>query len=358
LPGLDEGRATLLRDGRVLVTGGFDSQLGSSRETTLYDPHTGVWSATGSLRDGRHNHTATLLANGTVLVVGGEEKTSNSDRILASAELFDPATSTWTATGSLHRARQFHTATLLRDGRVLVAGGIDAKYNPVGQAELYDPASGKWTDAGTMGDSHSGHTATLLPDGKVLVAGGGTTTAELYDPATKTWKATGSLSVVRSGHAATLLKDGRVLVTGGANADAPNNPGWATAELYDPRTGAWVPAGAMSVPRVFHSATLLPGGSVLVAGGQTKYQGDVITASVDLYSPATGKWTAIHRMHSPRAGQIAVLLTNNLLLVAGGDTGSGATTATAELYNPGAGARLLATTRARSLRGTAMGSLT
>jgi N-acetylneuraminic acid mutarotase len=290
------------------------------------------------------------------LVVGGEEKTPSSGRILASAELFDPSTGTWMATGRLHHARQFHTATLLRDGMVLVAGGIDAKYNPVGQAELYDPATGTWTDTGTMGDSHSGHTATLLPNGKVLVAGGGTTTAELYDPATTTWKATGSLSVVRAGHAATLLKDGRVLVTGGANPNAPNNPGWATAELYDPRTGAWTPAGTMSVPRVFHSATLLPGGSVLVAGGQTKYQADITTASVDLYSPATGKWTAVHRMHSPRAGQIAVLLTNNLLLVAGGDTGSGATTATAELYNPGAGRGLLATPRAQGPDGATEGA--
>jgi hypothetical protein len=222
--------ATLLSDGRVLVAGGVNYDNGGSLVpiAELYDPATGSWTLTGSLNTGRYDHTATLLTNGKVLVAGGGYGP------LASAELYDPATGNWTFTGSLNEAREFHTATLLPDGKVLVAGGYNPHFVAAASAELYDPATGSWTVTGSLNNERQFHTATLLADGRVLVVGGNWyevfASAELYDPATGSWTLTGSLNTARSVHTATLLTNGEVLVAGGYN-----NSGYiASAELYDP----------------------------------------------------------------------------------------------------------------------------
>jgi hypothetical protein len=190
---------------------------------------------------GRQSHTATLLASGKVLVVGGCCG-------IASAELYDPATGTWSPTGSLHTGRFNHTATLLPNGKVLVVGGSNEI--SLATAELYDPASGTWSLTGAMAVSRQGHTATLLPNGEVLVAGGTSVTglgfnqtfvdlasAELYDPATGTWSQTGSLAQPRTGHVGVLLLDGTVLVAGGDN----QAPELLTTELYTPPTTQVLP---------------------------------------------------------------------------------------------------------------------
>src|SRR5262249_29483655 len=153
----------------------------------LYDPVTGTWNATGRLANGRESHTATLLPNGKVLVAGGVFGSS-----LASAELYDPASRTWTVTGSLANRRGFHTATVLPSGTVLVARGsaTDAFGGTLASAELYDPATGTWTATGSLNTARFYHTATLLPSGKVLAAAGEDSnfstlaSAELYDPTT------------------------------------------------------------------------------------------------------------------------------------------------------------------------------
>src|SRR5438874_1202710 len=176
-----------------------------------------IFEETGSLATGRVYHAQTLLPNGKVLVTGG----FNDIDVFASAELYDPATETWMATGSLNVPRFRHTATLLPDGRVLVAGGLDLS-GAIGSAELYDPATETWTETGSLNVARGTHTATLLQNGMVLVAAGGTSygggyiaSAELYDPATGTWTETGSLAAARLHHRATLLPDGTVLVAGG-----------------------------------------------------------------------------------------------------------------------------------------------
>src|SRR5581483_9519721 len=171
------------------------------------------WAATGSLNAARDSHTATLLPNGMVLAAGG----FGVSGVLASAELYDPASENWTSTGTLNTARAQHTATLLPDGMVLVAGGFDNGINVSASAELYDPASGTWTSTGSLNTARTSHTATLLPNGMVLVAGGfgvsgDLASAELYDPASGTWTSTGSLNTARSLHTATLLPNGMVLV--------------------------------------------------------------------------------------------------------------------------------------------------
>ncbi len=283
----DSHTATSLPNGKVLVAGGIGSSNIALTSAELYDPASGTWTATGSLNTARCNHTATLLPNGKVLVAGG----SNGSGALASAELYDPATGMWSPTGSLAAPRFEQTATLLPNGKVLVAGGSNG-INYVASAELYDPASGTWTTTGSLaptslGIARAGHTATLLPNGKVLVTGGlgnGTfalASAELYDPTSGSWTATGNLATARAGHTATLLADGQVLVAGGSDT---SNTVLASAELYNPASGIWTAAASLNTARVGHSATFLSNGQVLITGGLGA--GGVYLASAELYTSA------------------------------------------------------------------------
>ena len=285
----------------------------------------GSWVTTGSLGTARGNHTATLLPNGKVLVAGG-----SNGPIVSSAELYDPASGSWSSTGSLGTGREYHTATLLPNGKVLVAGGYDFN-RYLSSAELYDPASGSWSSTGSLAIARWLHTATLLPTGKVLVAGGyGSvgrgilTSAELYDPATGSWSSTGSLHTARYSHTATLLPSGKVLVAGGAG-------GLSRAELYDPATGSWSRTGSLGTARQWHTATLLPSGKVLVAGG---YGNLGVLSSAELYDPATGSWSSTGSLGTARSGHTATLLANSKVLVAGGGGSAGES---AELYDPATG---------------------
>lgn len=336
--------ATLLPDGRVLVAGGLVAGAGLA-SAELYDPRTGSWTATGSMIQGRAWHTATLLRNGTVLVTGGlstASTTPGADIELASAELYDPRTGSWTAAGSMTEARSGPSVALLPDGRVLVAGGW-ASTEPFGpklaSSELFDPATGTWTATGNMTERRHGHSATLLPNGTVLVAGGydggRSATAELYDPITGTWTSTGSLPEPFLGHAATLLPDGTVLVVGGDAPSGGGAVGWAHAAVYDPATGTWTVTGSMITPRLAHSATLLPDGRVLVSGGKA-YGGPSAGLSRDAerYDLVAGTWTATGDMIRARAGHTATLLPDGRVLVAGGSS-DGMTNDSAELYDPG-----------------------
>jgi len=318
--------ATLLSNGTVLVAGGQNSTSFNLANAELYDPITGLWTPTGSLLTGRQDATATLLPGGKVLVAGGKGLNFAN---LASAELYDPATGAWTATGSMHVGRYFHTVTLLPDGKVLVVGGCGCS-----DAELYDPATGIWTVTGSTIQPHDEATATLLRSGKVLVAGGDSglsTGAELYDPATGTWTATGSMTIGRRFHTATLLPDGRVLVTGGQGPACCGGP-FASAELYDPSSGAWTATSAMYTAREYHTATLLPTGAVLVAGGSS-CANYCPTDTTELYDPGSGTWTLTTAMIVPREVHTATLLANGTVLAAGGSVTNCCTpTASAELY--------------------------
>jgi MYXO-CTERM domain-containing protein len=250
------------------------------------------------MNSARGCHTATLLPDGRVLVAGG----SGAGGFLASAEIFDPATGVWTSAGTMTSPRAFHTATLLPDGRVLVVGGIRIPAGaPVDSAELYDPASDTWTPTSTpMSDRRSDHTATLLSDGTVLIAGGHTPnnysaafdalqSAEVYVPAEDSWVDVEPMRSTRAGHTATLLQDGRVLVAGGEFLEGymPGrgvyNQTRTLAEVYDARTSSFAPVDSMNVERFDHTATLLPGGGVLVAGGESSSN---TSARAEIYDAA------------------------------------------------------------------------
>ena len=321
------GRTTAVRllDGRVLVAGGSDDDNDTSAE--LYDPDTGTWSATGNMAMPYGGFPATLLLDGKVLV--GDVVDPSADNAITGAEVYDPESGTWTATEKMVKGADFvgDTATLLRDGNVLVAG--------LNGAQLYEPAGGSWTATETMITPRYNHTATLLPDGRVLVAGGdvgsddAVDSAELYDPDTGSWTATGDLHATGNTRAdnitATLLQDGTVLVV---------RP--STAELYDPATGTWTATGEQPRPgTAYRSATLLSDGKVLVPFSDADATAPGSTAT-ELYDPGTRSWTTAAPMLRNHRNP-AILLLDGTVLVAGGDDctdGECVTTGSAELYIP------------------------
>jgi hypothetical protein len=343
--------ATLLANDRVLITAGVDMQDGTTTELTsaeLYDPGSGTFSPTGSLTTSRSVHTATLLVDGRVLIVGGTNFRNGSFTSISSGELYDPRTGTFSPTGSLTTSRSGHTATLLADGRVLIAGGATLKNGTttvLASAELFDPRTGTFGPTGSMSTPRILDTATLLADGRVLVVGGinptsgvssSIGTAELYDPRTGKFSPTGSLPTPRLGHTATLLTDGRVLVAGGDNISNGVPISLASAELFDPRTGTFGPTGSMATVRFVQSAARLVDGQVLVVGGSDDLSGGPnALASAELFDSRAGTFRPTASMTAARVNFTATVLVDGNILITGGDSldqGVQTSYATAELF--------------------------
>ncbi len=312
--------ATVLPGGKILVLGG-DNALGRTLSSAeLYDPTSGTFSlAASKMLTARAEHSATLIsgcncpADGQVLIAGGV--TDSQGPTIRNAELYDPVTGKFTATSSMKATRAMHTATLIASGplagNVLIAGGIsDESGGDVASAELYDPATGQFTSTGTMGIPREGHSATWLAPGivtsalagKVLIAGGGdigapSDTAEVFNPQNGTFTPVGPMSTPRMLQAAVLLGSGQVLIAGGQSSETEF---LTTAELFNPATSAFSPTGKMINLHIGASATMLENGGVLIAGGRSNL--------ADLYDPAAGTFSPTGKMVTDVAESTATLI--------------------------------------------------
>jgi WD40 repeat protein len=305
--------ATLLPSGKVLIAGGFKkgpdghSQI-YFHSTELYDPGTRVFSPTGNLNFARCGHTATLLTDGKVLITGG-----NNDDILSSAELYDPSTGTFALLGDMAVGREGHTATLLGDGTVLIAGGST---NGQASAELFRQSTRRFEPTGNLSMYRGGQTATLLVDGRVLLTGGSgkghetLATTDLYDPGTRTFTPSGTMNVVRRKHAAVRLSSGNVLVVGGSD-----NRDWSgkyrSAEIYDVSTGTFTGVSDMGSERfkLPRAIALLRNGEVLVCGGSTE---------VEIYDPIRMHFRSVSQFENPHYFSTATVLPDGCVLILGG----------------------------------------
>jgi N-acetylneuraminic acid mutarotase len=304
--------ATLLLNGKVLVVGG-----NPATSAELYDPATGRWSPTAPMPPPHGGDNATLLPDGRVLVVGE-----------SSATLYNPTFNTWSSTAPLLQARSHHTTALLPDGKVLVMGGdIFSREYPsrhaVATAELYDPATGTWSPTAPMAKARVGHATTRLLSGKVLVVGGRNdyatfSSAEVYDPDTGTWSFTAPMAQDRTEAHAILLRGGKVLVVGGHNNIIKGHPPTllSSAEVYDPDTGTWSSTAPMAEARSNPTTTWLLSDTVLVTGGLTDDHRPL--ASTEVYDPISGTWASTDSLREARGGHTATLLPEGKVLVAGG----------------------------------------
>jgi hypothetical protein len=339
-------KAMLLPNGKVLVVGGFEAfgsapfgvvQVDPNADTVeLFDPATGTWELTGKLNTARGNGlAATLLQDGNVLVTGGVVDCRNAScgfgtlvLYAKSAELYDVRSGTWRFTGSMNSPRQGHTASLLADGRVLVAGGSSSFAHYFDSAELYDPGTGIWTDTGALNFGREGHSATVLQDGKVLVFGGhihdndmgewiGIPTAELYDPVAGTWTPYDGppegTSFVSHGRTVRLA-DGSVMSVGVEEiAYAGSNKSF----VFDPITRNWANSDRLITARFGHSTTVLSNGDVLVTGGRPSWSSPLL-AGAERYQLRSKKWVLEGTLNTPRIGHSATLLPDGSILFAGG----------------------------------------
>ena len=329
-------QAVRLLDGRVLVAGGND---GAVATTEIYDPAEDRWAASGDMLVARDGFALTLLADGTVLAAGGVFV--GGSRAMRDCERFDPATGQWNRTGAMLTARANFAAARLLDGRVLAVGGgtLDG-YTPTASAEVYDPATGTWAATGTLHTTFYANSAAVLRGGEVLVIGSDPSpyrVSEIYKPEAGEWSPTpGNLTEVRArGQTVTLLDDGRMLAVGGYGLTVPQAVD--TSEVFDPATGRWTRTGStLTETRGFHTAVLLLDGSVLVAGGDdgNSVPAREVTDTADLYDPRQDAWVPAPSMATPRTFHTATLLQDGRVLVTGGYTGRGpaAPTSACELY--------------------------
>ena len=321
--------ATLLASGKVLVAGGVrfsGNFLILLALAELFDPSTNTWAITGSMASARENFAATLLNDGRVLVVGngaglgGCARGAGGTAAVAPPELYNPVSGTWAAAGTMTTAdRGFATATTLASGKVLVAGGFDSStLSVLATAELFNPATGTWSPTGSMNTARAGQTAELLADGRVFVQGGDPAAApEIYNPATGLWSVAAAPPTVYRGSTSAVLADGSVLLAGGQDSVGVTIP---FADRYLPSTDSWAAAGSLNDARWGHTETRLADGRALVTGGCGS--GGVTLASSETYDPVSGGWTATGAMATPRFHFTSTLLGDGRVLVAGGNDGT------------------------------------
>lgn len=282
----------------------------------------------GSMSDKRNYHTATRLSDGRVLVTGGLGPTRTSSTaytIFNTADIYDPTQKAFSSTGNMIVPRSGHVAILLPNGKVWITGGDTTSSIPATTTEYYDPTSKTFIAAGSKANfTGGGHSLTLLPSGLVLVAGGGSTTAQLYDYNSNAFTKTATMTTTkaRQNHVATLLPDGTVLITGGAWYNPQTNMSGGTfdsAELYHPDTNTFTAITShMAIPRSSHSAQLLPDGTVLITGTGNRYPLPRNPTTAEIYDPKTQTFTTITPMPSGPEGATSAALSDGTVIILGG----------------------------------------
>ena len=340
--------AALLPDGRVLITGGASGTTDVWNTAELYEPSTARFVTTGSMRSPRFGHTATALRDGRVLIAGGRDRFTFPTQTVALAEIYDPATGTFTEAGTMIQPRALHAATLLSNGQALIAGGTDASFMRVAMAEIYDPATNRFTPAGAMGTPRNLPFIAALSDGRALVGGGVVvpptgaaqypTTTEIYVPGSGFSPGPASM-FPHSQAPAFSLPDGRILVVGGTGGLA--QPVVNVVEAYDPSKNAFEFVATLNTSRYDHAGAVLGTGSVVVSGGAVVTGGvPGVSDSIEVSDPATGQFKNAGKLAVARTRHIAVALRDGAVLFVGGATDLGTTaTATAEVWRPLGGRR-------------------
>lgn len=307
-------QAVLLHDGRVLILGG-ESVLGVPTDIAqMYDPATGIWSIETSMHTARIGFTATVLLDGRVLVVGGIGMNMTD---LASAELFDPQTNRWTVLPALPQTRFSQSASMLPDGRVLLVGGI-VDHIISRSTFIFDPAHSIFVSGPPTHFAHAQQSALTIGNGEILIAGGYGGDPELFNPLSKTWKTVGS-TPLRIHPIMTLLPGGSVLLAGGTSR---KNRDLRSVQIFHPASDRWTDTASLQVRRNSESGALLPDGQVLVAGGEQVDHHLLKTA--ELYDASARVWRHAAPMHVARSGSTSTLLRNGALLVCGGGGFNGA----------------------------------
>ncbi len=317
--------ATTLPDGQILIAGGQDVSTDTLNTSLIFDPNALTFSTTSPLNVSRAKQTATLLPNGNVLVAGGFNFiNSSTGTTLSSCEIYNSTGNAWTLTGAMNYARQYHTATILPNGNVLVVGGIGSggSGDYLNTAEIYYSTSATWEPAASIPSSLTNnspglaqHTATLLQDGTVLVAGGQNSggplsSVEIYNPATNSWGSAASMPATLWGHTATLLSNGNVLIAGGDNGLGEQQGSY----LYNPTSNSWSATGKLTDARFDHNALLLPNGGVLVSGGFTTVGA---IGDIEVYDPYSGSWTITGGV-SPKAAHTTNISLSGTIFDIGG----------------------------------------
>ena len=331
--------ATLLPDGRVLVVGGMDAAFMPLRTAEVFDPQTNEWTNAGEMRQARTEHSAALLEDGRVMVTGGMNENLET---IGTTEIFDPETGDWSEYESMRTMRRGHYTLSLHDGRVAVVGGVGQTLGGLGilanivavgaliSTEIYDPETDTWSQGSDMREGHSGGLAVVLKDGRVLVAGGynqseALASSEIFDPLANEWMRTASMARKTFANTGTVLDDGSVLFTGGFGMSRSKGGIIPGSEVFDPITNEWRRAPDTIHGRMGHTSTLLPDGRVITLGGSIA-SGPVNTG--EFMDPDTWTWTDISPMTVERSGHTATLLLDGRILVAGG-----ALQTTVELYD-------------------------
>lgn len=340
--------AILLPSGKVLLIGGYNPSYSFSSLSTveLFDPASNIWTAMAPMLVGRSNQTTTLLANGDLLVVGGDSE-PEVDNDYRSAEMYDPASNTWTSISAPAELQVAERAVLLHSGQVLLLGRFGTSMDNASQgAAIYNPATSAWRMVAPPSQSFGNGPPILLADGNVLFIGGYISeqvsypvvedlytvlnSVEIYDPTTDTWSIGAPMQQARAQETATLLPDGNVLVTGGVGAMSTGSAGSgsiASVELYDPQSDTWNTLSPMDLPRAGHTATLLADGDLLVAGGSDCGSGTCLgyggsgdccaASSAEVYEPTTNTWSLTEPV-TTGAGHLATALPGGGVLVIGG----------------------------------------